>query len=87
MPGDIREDRRQRADAQSGMARDGEMVSANERGREPQVRATLPGDDIPESSERPRQLISRDVARELHRARTSSRTKWRRTREGRESAS
>jgi hypothetical protein len=51
------------------------------------VRATLPGDDIPESSERPRQLISRDVARELHRARTSSRTKWRRTREGRESAS
>lgn len=49
----------------------------------PDVRSALPNSDIAETPKCPSQLPAADIARQLHAAMISSRTKWRRIKLGR----
>lgn len=73
---DVFEDTGKRAGLDRMVTRDGLVMLAVALGRHADVRTLLPIHDVAERAQGRDQLRAGHVARQLHRARTSSRTKW-----------
>ena len=76
--GDALEDAGERADFDRMVIRNRLVMFAVSLGGHAHMRAALPIQDVAEHAQRLDQLRSGHVTRQLHRAKTSSRTKWRR---------
>src|SRR6266540_529698 len=85
---DVLEHRCESSDLEVSVSGDRDVVLGAHPGRgEPNVAAGAAHDLVAENCEPARELLAAKVPRQLHTARTSSRTKWRRTRRGRSGSS
>jgi hypothetical protein len=76
---DIPQDRGRSADSEGVVPCDGDVVLFRVDGCQLEVGARLSGDLVSESRQGLRQSVARELARQLHNANTSSRTKCSRT--------
>lgn len=76
MLGDVTEDARQRADPESRMKRDGDVMLTAFESSQSNMAAGLTGHPLAQVSERLREIVAGDVPRQSHAVMTSSRTKW-----------
>lgn len=72
------ENGRERPDSEARVDGNGEVVFALQLGGEAQMAPCLPRDRVPIHGESPGKILTGQIARQLHAAITSSRTRWRR---------